>query len=92
MSKELKLFAGLICLFYDLVDLFFDLIIVKFDPDVTIFFDLGNICSSFVFPVFDVFDGKIEMVGIVDATFGNPLSERLSESFQSYRYFGGNRV
>lgn len=85
MSKELKLFAGLICLFYDLVYLFFDLIIVEFDPHVTIFFDLGNICSSFVFPVFDIFDGKIEMVGIIDTTLGDPLSERLSESLQSYR-------
>lgn len=69
-----------------------DLLVCEFDSYSALFLNLRDIGSSFEFPVANVVNGEIQMVGIVDGSSANPAGEGFPEVFGGKGEFGGDGV
>lgn len=69
-----------------------DLFVCEFNSYSALFLDLSDISPSLEFPVANVVNGEIEMVGVVDGSSANPTSEGFPEVFGGEGKFGGDGV
>lgn len=90
--EKFKLFRFFIGSFNVLINYLSNLLVAEFDPNKTIFLHLLSISSSFQLPSFYVFDGKVQMVRVIDLSSPNPIGQRLSEMLRSDGQSGSDRI
>lgn len=91
-GQKLKFLGFFICVFNVLVDYFQDLFVGQFDADSALLGDLLESSSTFQFPSLDVFDGKVQMIGVVYGSCPYPRAEGFTEVLGSDGELGRDGV
>lgn len=90
--EKFKLFRFFIRSFNVLINYLSNLFVAEFNSNKAIFLHLLSISTSFQLPSFYVFDGKVQMVRVIDLSSPNPIGQRLSEMLRSDGQSGSDRI